>query len=213
MTDSRSNQNQASEGRLPSVMLDCLTKWLRGEVDDMLPATVISYDEESARATIRPIIMVGTTEGAKISRAQVEDVPVYRMGGGGVLISVPLNPGDLGWLKASDRDLGLFKQHGIEDWPNTQRLHSFEDAMFFPDKMRDAVIGEAGSLCIQTNDGSAGIFLKPDGSRIALRIPGHEVSLSAVGLFHNGKNIGETHVHIGSPTAPNGPITPTGAPV
>lgn len=31
-------------------------------------------------------------------------------------------------------------------------------------------------------------------------------------VTHNGKNIGDTHTHIGSPTAPAGPRTPTGAP-
>lgn len=211
MTPATTNATQASSGRLPGTMSDVLTKWLRGQVDDMLPAVVIRYDEGEGRATIRPIVMLGTTDGAKVSRAQIEDVPVYRMGGGGLLISVPLNPGDLGWLKATDRDLSLFKQHGIEDWPNTQRLHSFEDAMFFPDAMRDVVLGKSDALCIQTKDGTTGIFV--EAGMITLRTPGNEMTMGVTGLRHNGINIGSTHSHIGPSSAPDGPISNTGTPI
>jgi phage baseplate assembly protein V len=37
-------------------------------------------------------------------------------------------------------------------------------------------------------------------------------TLTGGGVTHNGKNIGDSHTHIGSPTAPSGPRTATGAP-
>jgi hypothetical protein len=38
----------------------------------------------------------------------------------------------LGWIKANDRDISLFKQTAEAAQPNTQRKHSFEDAVFIP---------------------------------------------------------------------------------
>lgn len=39
------------------------------------------------------------------------------------------------------------------------------------------------------------------------------VAMSGGTVTHNGTNIGDTHTHTGSPTAPTGAITPTGVPV
>src|SRR5699024_6656222 len=67
-----------------------------------------------------------------------------------------------GWLKANDRDISLMMQRGgMEDWPNTQRLHSFSDAMFFPDTLKEwAINGEnADAMVIQSMDGSVCVAL------------------------------------------------------
>ncbi|RIQ09850.1 hypothetical protein D0837_18180, partial [Bordetella avium] len=82
------------------------------------------------RAVVRPLIMVGTTDGRKISRGAIPNIPVFRFGGGGFFVRFPIKPGDFGWIKANDRDVSLmFQRGGQEDWPNTERLHSFSDAM------------------------------------------------------------------------------------
>ena len=64
--------------------------------------------------------------------AQVASVPVFQISMGGFAINFPCNPGDLGWLKANDRDISMFKQTGQQAQPNTQRKHSFEDANLHP---------------------------------------------------------------------------------
>ncbi|WP_337235984.1 Gp138 family membrane-puncturing spike protein, partial [Vibrio cholerae] len=75
---------------------------------------------------IKPLVMMLTTDDEKISRAPVANIPVFRFGGGGFFIRAPIKPGDFGWLKASDRDISLiFQRGGLEDQPNTTRLHSF----------------------------------------------------------------------------------------
>lgn len=57
-------------------------------------------------------------------------------------------------------------------------------------------------------------------SEVLLQVDGVSLSLTASGLAitggtvtHNGINIGDTHTHVGSPTAPLGPRSNTGAPV
>ena len=162
-------------------MAGTLAAFLRSmlmEVDDMLPATVVSYDDATNRAVIKPLIMMGTTTGQKISRQSVPNIPVFRFGGGGFFIRFPIKPGDFGWLKANDRDISLMMQRGgMEDWPNTQRLHSFSDAMFFPDTLKEWAINgaNADAMVIQSMDGSVCVALH-DG-RITMTAPQLDVDI------------------------------------
>ena len=101
----------------------------------MLPAQVIAYDAATNVAQVQPLISVVTTDNQLVQRAQVASVPVLQASGGGFLLRFPVNSGDLGWIKANDRDISLFKQTGEMSPPNTQRKHSFEDAIFIPQSL------------------------------------------------------------------------------
>ena len=68
MSQSPPNLDIANDDDMPGIMADVLSNWLRG-VDDMIPAKVVSYDDSTNRATIKPLVMLGTTDGQKISRA------------------------------------------------------------------------------------------------------------------------------------------------
>lgn len=166
MTDlQKPNSKQAQQGSLAGQLKGALSKWLREEVDDMLPARVVSYDDASNRAVIQPLVMIGTTSGAKVSRASLPNIPVFRFGSGQFFMRFPIKPGDFGWLKANDKDISLIMQAQgqQEDWPNTERLHDFSDAMFFPDCVRgwlidganvDAAVWQSldGTVCISLHD-------------------------------------------------------------
>lgn len=223
------NSKQADEGSLAGQLKGALSKWLREEVDDMLPATVVSYDDETNRASIKPLVMVGTTDGTKISRAALPNIPVFRFGGGGFFIRFPIKAGDFGWLKANDRDISLVLQAAgqQEDWPNTERLHDFSDAMFFPDTVRDWVINGANvdALVIQSINGEVCISLHEDkvdivapnlvaniGETASITCPDNTITgnvdisgnvnisgnVATTGtLTNNGINVGSTHTHGG----------------
>lgn len=212
----------ADDGSLSGILKSWIRSFIRENLDDMLPALVVSYDDASNRAVIKPLIMVGTTDGRKISRGSIPNIPVFRFGGGGFFMRFPIKPGDFGWLKANDRDVSLmFQRGGREDWPNTQRLHSFSDAMFFPDTIKDwAIDGDnADALVLQSMDGAVCISLHAGELRIKapkakFEIPesewagnikfignvatsGGDVNMAGGTLTHNGKNIGSTHNHSG----------------
>lgn len=212
----------ADDGSMSGVLKSWIRAFIRENLDDMLPAQVVSYDDASNRAVVKPLIMVGTTDGQKISRGSIPNIPVFRFGGGGFFMRFPIKPGDFGWLKANDRDVSLmFQRGGREDWPNTERLHSFSDAMFFPDTIKDwAIDGEnVDALVLQSIDGSVCISLHAGEVRIKapkakVEIPetewignieftgnvitsGGNVAMSGGTLTHNGKNIGSTHTHSG----------------
>jgi len=200
------NLDKANDGDFAGVMTDVLQNFLRG-VDDMIPAKVVSYDDATNRAVIKPLVMLGTTDGQKISRAQLSNIPVFRFGGGGFFIRFPVKPGDFGWLKATDRDMSLIMQRGgLEDWPNTLRQHSFSDGMFFPDTLKSWVIdgANADALVIQSLDGSVCVSLHS--GKVKIEAAEIEVvgNMSVTGtMTNNGVNIGSTHVHSGVDSGPS----------
>ena len=222
MSDNKPNTDAADDGSLSGQLGAALKAFFLNQFEGMLPATVVSYNDQTNRAVIKPLVMLGTTSGAKVSRAQVSGIPVYRFGGGGFFMRFPIKVGDFGWIKASDRDISLvFQRGGLEDWPNTARMHKFSDAMFFPDTFKQWVIsGENADKAVwQTMDGETCISL--GAGEIKHKVGGVSISVSASGislvsppgtLTHNGINIGDTHTHVGPTTAPPGPVSPTGAP-
>lgn len=206
------NLDKANDGDFAGVMTDVLQNFLRG-VDDMIPAKVVSYDDATNRAVIKPLVMLGTTDGQKISRAQLSNIPVFRFGGGGFFIRFPVKAGDFGWLKATDRDMSLIMQRGgLEDWPNTLRQHSFSDGMFFPDTLKSWVIdgANADALVIQSIDGSVCMSLHSGKVKIEaadiemvgnVQVTGN-VAVTGT-MTNNGTNVGSTHVHSGVDAGPS----------
>ena len=191
-----------------------LRKYLQS-VDDMLPARVVSYDRATNRATVAPMVAILTTSGSQVARAQVAAVPVFRFGGGGMALSFNLKTGDLGWMKSSDRDISIFLQSLSSGPPNTMRLHTFEDSMFFPDAMRGLVIdGEDNEAAVlQTLDGSHRVVLSHD--RVSLIAGASRFDLTASGVNYvggpftiNGVTF-DSHVHSGvesGPSTTGGPL-------
>lgn len=140
-----------------------LGKFLAG-IDDMLPARVVSFDRDANRVTVVPLVKVLTTDDRLIGRAQVASLPVMRMGGGGMVLAFNLRPGDLGWIKANDRDISLITQSYRDEGPNTLRMHSFQDAVFVPDPMTGVAIDaeDSENAVLQTLDGSVRVAIWPD---------------------------------------------------
>jgi len=163
MTNAPPSIDPADEGTLLGVFKLVLSKFL-ANTDDCLPAIVKGYDRASNRATVQPLIQKVSTINQTFSRAPVASVPVFQIGGGNVALLFNINPGDLGWIKATDRDISLFMQNFAENGPNTDRMHSFEDAVFFPDNMRGYTINaeDEENCVLQTLDGTQRISIWPD---------------------------------------------------
>lgn len=230
------SRNPANDDSMPGLFREVLRKALQN-TDDMLPARVEVYDRATNRARVRPIIQVITTEGDRITRADVASVPVLLLGGGNFFLGFDLPAGSLGWLKASDRDISLFLQSYEESAPNTRRMHTFEDALFIPDIMRGHTIAgeDAQAAVLQNLDGTVRLSMTDD--RIKMTVGGTTVTIDDGTVTVSGANMivdgnvdatgtvtGDTdvvsdgtslrnHVHQGSPTAPSGMRSDTGLPV
>lgn len=150
------SRNPTIDGRLRTVLRFAFRKLVQGSLDDMLPAQVVAYDRAANMASVQPLISMVTTLNTIISRAQVARVPVLQVGGGGFMLNFPIKPGDLGWLKANDRDISLFTQLWQMVRPNTQRMHSFEDAIFIPSILTGFTIEspDASNVVLQSITGS-----------------------------------------------------------
>lgn len=162
------SRNISLDGTLIGLLRLFKNKMLQN-MDDMLPAEVIAYDRETNRAQVQPLIVMVNTRNIQIIRAQIASIPVLQIGGGGFVVSVPIQTGDLGWIKANDRDITFFKKNYKQSAPNTQRKHSFSDAIFVPDSMmRNVVIAEedADNLVIQNNSGTVRIAIWDDKVKI-----------------------------------------------
>lgn len=203
MANQKPSIRPADEDTLPGLLKSAMRKQMQA-MDVMLPVEVVAYDRATNRATVKHLIQMQGTDGEKVSRAPIASVRVHQYGNGAFNISLPIKPGDKGWLKAADRDISIFQQGLSEDAPNTDRMHSFQDGLFMPDAMSngDAPAGAGDRVVIGANDGGA--YISFDGAGIYFNGPFGEVAMTAAGIFHNGKNIGATHIHP-TPAGNSGP--------
>jgi hypothetical protein len=122
----------------------------------MMREILANFDRATNRANVKPLIRLIKTNGTVQSRAAVANIPVLQMGGGNFMLNFNLNPGDLGFIKASDRDMSLFLQSFNESPPNTYRKHSFEDSIFIPAPMHNMTINaeDESHVVLSTLDGT-----------------------------------------------------------
>ena len=177
-----------------------MQKFIAQSVDNMMPVIVISFDEDRNEARVQPAIKILDTGGNLTSRGQFT-VPVFTFGGGGALMRFRLNPGDLGWIEANDRDISLFLQTLEESAPNTLRKHQFEDAVLFPDAMRTFTAAQEDK-----DDNALAVFQTSDGAiKLSILETGFKMrgNLELIGDFtHTGDTMhtGDTD-HVGEVSA------------
>ena len=190
---------------------------------------------------VRPQIarLLETGEVISNSEITIDDVPVVWPGAGGALFSCPVVVGDTVWLSFSQRNIEdwLYSDGSAEVIPGDSRHFSMTDAVAFPGlytalsnlkpstenvelKWGDKLISLKPSGEISVSNASGSYTLKSDGN-IELR-PAATVTVignvevqgtvtATVDVVGGGKSL-KTHTHIGSPTAPTGDISNTGAP-
>jgi len=137
-------------------------------VNGCLPAMVLAYDRVTNRVQVQLLISLITTSGAAVPRPQIDSLPVLLLGGGGFLLSFPLNTGDLGWVIANDRDISNFLQSYAMAVPNTNRISQFSDGVFVPDAMRGYELSPDAddNAVLQSLDGTVSLTITPTGINI-----------------------------------------------
>ena len=220
MSNAQPSRDPANDGTLVGVFNEVLGKFLQN-IDDCLPARVIAFDRATNRVSVQPLVQLLTTNNERVSRGQIQGLPVLQCGGGGFGLFFNLKAGDLGWIKANDRDISLYLQSGDETTPNTLRKHSFSDAVFIPDVVRGFTIDseDAENAVLQNLDGSVKVSLSE--TSIKLAVGSNNFVLDASGLTincnvnivgtlqNNSINIGSTHTHSGVTTGPSNTGVPT----
>ncbi len=179
MTPSRKPGDEEDSG---SALTFILRKYLQ-RVNDTLPARVVSYDRDTNRAQLELMYQQTFTDGSTMQMSAPVETPALQIGGGGMVLNFPLTAGDLGWIKATDRDISLFLQSYEAERGNTERMHSFEDALFIPDVMKGWYIDDPAAAVLQTLDGGTSIALKP--GSILINVEGCTLSITSAGIVSN----------------------------
>lgn len=197
--------NPVNNDSLIGVFTHVMKKYLQGQINDMLPCQVVSVSSDRRFVSVQPLIMVVGTSGTNFTRAPVAKIPVHTLGAGGWVISFPIQPGDLGWMKSNDRDISLFLKSLKLSPPNTYRLHQFEDAVYMPTVLAAYTINsaDASSMIISSLDGGVRIAFSP--TQITMTAPNVVINsnlivngdINATGDILAGTISLKTHVHSG----------------
>jgi protein gp138 len=207
MTSQTPSVDPANLGSLTGAFREILSKMIQN-LDDMLPAKVISYNRTTNLAEVQPLIMVIKTDTTIQARATVASIPVLQLGGGNFMLNFNINPGDIGFIKANDRDISLFMQSFTQTPPNTYRKHSFSDAIFIPAPMHNMTINseDASNVVLSTLDGTQRVAIWPNqikitsNSLVIIDAPVTEFT----GVITTGTNVG-----YGGTATINGTLTAT----
>ncbi len=166
------------------------------------------------------------------------NVPVQFPRGGGFSLTFPVVKGDECLLVFCERSIDNWHEFGTVKVPGARRFHSLSDATAFvgisslPNKVPNY---DDTNVELKKDDGTVSFKLLTDGTaelkadtKVTVDAPDADFTgnvkilgnLEVIGssalsgtVTSNGKDISDTHSHTGSPTAPNGPVSNTGAPV
>lgn len=126
---------------------------------------VVSFDESSMTVDVQPITRY-PDEDTFQTKPQVLAVPVCTYYGGGFVVRPVYKQGDIGVVVYLDRDSDAVIAGGAEADPNTERLHSGDDAIFIGGIRTggNTISGlPAGTLCLGTPDGSVYVSITKSG--------------------------------------------------
>lgn len=126
---------------------------------------VITFDENNMTVDVLPLTRY-PDEDTFQGKPQVLSVPVAPILGGGFVFRPVYQAGDIGVVVYLDRDSDATIAGGAEADPNTERLHSGDDAIFIGGIRagQKKITGlPAGTLCLGTDTGSVYISITKSG--------------------------------------------------
>lgn len=190
------------------------------DVHTALPGRVESYDKDRQVANIKPMLrrVMRQADMTRVSEELpvIPCVPVVWPRGGGAFITMPLASGDTGLLVFSEYILERWRQTGDDVDPGDERRHDLSGATFHPglvpssEQLADTSDSEVrfgidGSYVAGVS--ASGIAFPFDAAEFLARADRVLSELNSI------KTAFDAHTHVGSPTAPTGIISATGAPI
>lgn len=169
---------------------------------------VVAFDESAMTVDVQPIVKC-PDEDAFQSKPQILSVPVALVFGGGFVFRPVYKSGDIGAVLYLDRDSDAAIAGGAESNPNTERLHSGDDAVFIGGIRAGSkqISGlPPGTLCAGTETGSVYFAIGNDGITIKgnITITGSvEVSTDVTAAGVSLKNHTHTGDSGGTTSSPN----------
>lgn len=161
------------------------------KIECKLPCVVVKVSTDRKRVSVRPLIRLVDWSGESHQRDTIEGVPVFQYGAGDTLLSFPVAVGDIGWIEAADRDLGVFLQSYSESDPSSRRKHSFSDGVFVPDIMTNFTINseDGTAVVLQNRNGSTRLAL--DQNQLRIVVGTSRIEVNPDNVIINGATITE----------------------
>lgn len=159
---------------------------------------------------VTPMVNQLDSSGNPTPHVTLYNIPYFRLQGGGNAVIIDPEPGDIGMCGFASRDISKVKSTKAQANPGSWRQFSYSDGLYLGGFLN-------GTPTQYVRFSSAGILLKsPNLVKLEapdVQIVATDVAITSTTLTHNGINIGYDHQHVGSPTAPPGPVSNTGAPI
>lgn len=151
-----------------SSMVDGILNVVDGKIMNIntaLPGEVVSYDEDSGKAKVRPLVKLKYADGTILTPPIITNVPIVLPRTATASLTMP--------IAAGDPVLIIFAQWSIDRWlseggvaePGDARMHAMSDAFAIPGafSFKEATTGESGTVL---KDGNT--KFKIDGDRVAI---------------------------------------------
>jgi len=186
---------------------------IRSGVYTMLPAkiTKITSFENTQTVDVQPLIGRLWQDGFYQVPQEIENVPVVFPSAGGGMLSFPVAVGDGVSLLFSMRDIDNWSNSdgSKQQSPKTARYHALTDAIAIAGLYTKSSNLSPNPTDVELKFAGSSVKMKPDGDvtadvvkdltatvagDVTWNIIGN-MNINSVGLFHNGVNIGDTHVH------------------
>ena len=172
------------------------------KLEKAAPARVISYDRAANRAAVQILQYGITSDGEKIARQQISNIPVLMLSGGGFTFSFPIKEGDIGWIISADRDISTYKQNPGMFTPATYQIHKYKDGFFIPDMTNTG-------FTISEDDTDAVILTSTDGA-VKVSVKSGAVTITAPSVIINGDTTINGAVTVSSTISAGGEVTGNG---
>lgn len=184
MINQQPSQNPNDKNDLIGTLKLAFNKLMQ-QINVMLPASVTAVNDNGS-VNVKPLITMLGTNAQQVERAVIYDVPMLQLGAGGYVLRFTPQVGDIGWVKACDRDISNFLNTLKMARPKTLRKHNFSDAVFMPHPMSGVNAVEGGAV-LQSLDGRVSIAL--DGTEINIVANTVNVNAARVNLGEGGEAI------------------------
>lgn len=143
-----------------SQLLQMAGRQVSGQISVSQPGTVTGYDHSTQKASVRPIIKRGYSDGREDVQPVIHEVPVIFPRSSGASLTFPVTPGDTVLLVFSDIALERWLADGKERGPGDLRQHALTDAVAIP----GLIPFSTGSLAENNED----VLLTFEGSQVRL---------------------------------------------
>ncbi len=227
---------QESSADLPLVLSTAINNRLK-DLHTCLPGVIVEFDPVTQIASVQPSIrrvikeVVGNSANfTLVDLPLLIEVPVIFQRGGGYSMTFPIQTGDECEIRFVERGMdNWFIQGGTQD-PVAKRFHALSDAICVvglssqPNVIPDF---DPDSVQLKKDDGSASITISDAGitldtsNTVTINAASAEINsnvvingtMTASDVITDDVASVNNHGHMGSATAPNGPVSDTGAPL